>query len=162
MGVAPLIDEATAAFIADPGASIAVASRDAENRSSLFKAVACRVSDDRLRVTLFVDQQLARAVVEALRAGFPVAAVFSEPATHRTLQLKGTRAELSAVTPADREFARLHFERIVEDIAALDYPPDALRSFFHYQPEQLLAISFEPVAVFEQTPGPAAGTPLGS
>lgn len=162
MDAPPLLDEATAAFIAGPTASIAIASRDDTNHASLFKAVACRVSADRRRVTLYVDQQLAHAVVAQLRAGFPVAAVFSEPATHRTIQLKGERAELGPVAPADREHARVHFEALVEHLVALDYPEDGVRCYFHYTPEQLIAIAFEPGTAFEQTPGAGAGNPLGS
>jgi hypothetical protein len=156
----PVLDERTAAFIAGPTASIAVASRDRDNRPVLFKAVACRVAPARDRVTLYVDQQLAHGVVRAVRDGFPVAAVFSEPATHRTLQLKGERAEVAAVAPADREYAREHFVSIVEHVAALDYPEDGVRCYFHYAPEQLVAISFAPTAAFEQTPGPGAGDAL--
>jgi hypothetical protein len=155
-----MLDEATAAFIVAPTASIAVATRDARNRPSLFKAVACRVDPSRTRVTLYVDQQAGHAVVRALRSGSPVAAVFSEPATHRTLQLKGERADVSAVPPADREYARQHFESIVEHIAALDYSAAGVRCYFHYTPEQLVAITFTPTAAFEQTPGPEAGVPL--
>jgi hypothetical protein len=156
----PLLDEATAAFIAGPSASLAIATRDASNRPSLVKAVACRVSADRRRVTLYLDQQLGEAVVRAVRAGFPVAAVFSEPATHRTLQLKADRAEVGTVSPAERELARQQFINIVEHISALAYPEDGVRCFFHYTPEQLVAVSFTPTEAFEQTPGPRAGARL--
>lgn len=156
----PLLDEATAAFIAGPTASLAIASRDARNRPSLVKAVACRVSADRRRVTLYLDQQLGQGVVQAVREGFPVAAVFSEPATHRTLQLKAERGEVGTVSPAEREQARQHFIGIVEHISALDYPEDGVRCYFHYTPEQLVAVSFTPTEAYEQTPGPRAGAPL--
>ncbi len=156
----PLLDEATAAFIAGPTASIALASRDARNRPSLVKGVACRVSADRRRVTLYVDQQLGQAVVQSIREGFPVAAVFSEPATHRTLQLKSERAEVGAISPAERELARQQFINIVEHISALDYPEAGLRCYFHYTPEQLVAVTFTPTEAFEQTPGPRAGARL--
>ena len=155
-----VLDERTASFIAGPTASMAVASRDGGNVPSLFKLVACRDNAERSRVTLFVDQQVAAQVVRDLRAGGPIAAVFSEPATHRTLQLKGERAEVGPVTPADREHARNHFEGIVAHIAALDYREEGVRCYFHYAPEQLVAISFAPVAAFEQTPGPGAGNRL--
>ncbi len=156
----PLLDEATAAFIAGPSASLAITSRDARNRPSLVKAVACRVSADRRRVTLYLDQQLGQAVVQSVREGFPVAAVFSEPATHRTLQLKADRAEVGAISPAERELARQQFNNIVEHITALDYPEDGVRCYFNYTPEQLVAVSFTPTEAFEQTPGPRAGERL--
>lgn len=156
----PVLNESTAAFIASPATSIAIASRDADHWPSLFKAVACRVAEDRSTVTLYVDGGVARDVLRALDDGFPVAAVFSEPATHRTLQIKGERATLGPVTPADREFARSHFEAVVAHIAALDYPEDGVRCYFHYEPERLVAVTFAPAEAFEQTPGPGAGARL--
>jgi hypothetical protein len=155
-----ILDERIASFITGPDVSMAVASRDAQLMPSLFKVCGCRVNGERTRVTLYVDQNYAAGVVRDLRAGGPVAAVFSVPATHRTLQLKGERADVAAVTPADREYVRAHFESIVAHIAALGYPEDALRCYFHYAPEQLVAVSFAPQAAFEQTPGPGAGNRL--
>jgi len=155
-----ILDEKHAEFIAGPTASIAVASRDAHNVPSLFRVAACRVSADRRRVTLYVDQQLAASVIRDLRAGSPIAAVFSEPATHRTIQLKGDRADIGQATPADREHAREHFESIVTHIVALNYPESGVRCSFHFTPEQLVGLSFEPTAAYEQTPGPSAGARL--
>ena len=154
------LDEHNAAFIAGT-VTLAVASRDATMMPSLFKAVACRVGADRRRVTVYLDQQLAADVVRDLRAGHPVAAVFSEPATHRTLQVKAPRAEVSSVTPADREYARQHLEATVSHVVALGYDEAGIRCYFAHQPEQLVTVSFMPTAAFEQTPGPGAGRPLG-
>lgn len=156
-----MIDETIAAFVAAPTTSIAFASRDGRNRPALFKAVGCRVSPDRRRVTLYADQHLAHAAVRDLRDGHPIAAVFSLPATHRTLQIKGARAEVASVAPADREYCREHTQALVEHIAGLGYPADGVRCYFHYSPEQLVAVTFEPAAIFEQTPGPGAGGPMG-
>lgn len=151
---------AHAQFIATQAVSMALSSRDAAHRPSLAKAAACRISADHQRVTLLVDQQLAADVVRDLRAGHPVAAVFSEPATHRTVQLKAPQAEVVAVTPADREHARQHLEATVAHLLPLGYPEAAVRGYFAHQPEHLVAVSFTPTAAFEQTPGPGAGRPL--
>jgi hypothetical protein len=158
--VAPVLDAAHARFIVETAMSYALSARDAGNRPSIAKAAACRISADRQRLTLLVDQQLAADVVRDLRAGSPVAAVFSEPATHRTLQVKGLRAEVAGVTPADREFARQHLEATVAHLVPLGYEEAGIRTYFAHQPEQLVAVSFVPVAAFEQTPGPGAGRPL--
>jgi hypothetical protein len=160
--MAPVLDAEHARFIVAAAMSYALSSRDAANRPSLAKAAACSVSADRLRITMLVDQQLAADVVRDLRAGHPVAAVFSEPATHRTLQVKALRAEVGAATPADREFARQHLEATVAHLVPLGYEAAGIRAYFAHQPEQLMAVSFVPVAAFEQTPGPGAGRRLGA
>jgi hypothetical protein len=156
-----VLDEEHARFIVEVAVSYALSSRDAANRPSIAKASGCRISPDRLRLTLLVDQQLAADVVRDLRAGHPVAAVFSEPATHRTLQVKGLRAQVGAVTPADREHVRQHLEATVAHLVPLGYEEAGIRTYFAHQPEQLVAVSFVPVAAFEQTPGPGAGRRLG-
>jgi hypothetical protein len=152
-----LLSEADAAFIASGNASIALAARDGYGRASVAKCAGCRVSADRRRVTLLLDQHYAAAVVRDLRAGSPVAAVFSEPATHRTLQLKSPAAELGNVTPADREHARQYTEAIVAHIAPLGYSEAGLRCYFAHAPEQLVAVTFTPTVAYDQTPGPQAG-----
>ena len=156
----PVLAASHAQFIVAQAVSMALSSRDADNRPSIAKAAACRISADRRRVTLLVDQHQAADVVRDLRAGQPIAAVFSEPATHRTVQLKASRAEVSAVTPADREHARQHLEATVAHLLPLGYPEAPIRSYFAHQPEHLVAVSFTPMAAFEQTPGPGAGRPL--
>jgi hypothetical protein len=156
-----VLDEEHARFIVEVAVSYALSSRDAANRPSIAKASGCRISPDRLRLTLLVDQQLAADVVRDLRAGHPVAAVFSEPATHRTLQVRGLRAQVGAVTPADREHVRQHLEATVAHLVPLGYEEAGIRTYFAHQPEQLVAVSFVPVAAFEQTPGPGAGRRLG-
>jgi hypothetical protein len=158
---APVLDAEHARFIVETAVSYALSSRDADNRPSIAKAAACRISADRRRLTMLVDQQLAADVVRDLRAGAPLAAVFSEPSTHRTLQVKGLRAEVGGVTPADREFARQHLEATVAHLVPLGYEADGIRTYFSHQPEQLVAVSFVPTAAFEQTPGPDAGRKLG-
>jgi hypothetical protein len=154
------LDAVHAEFIARPHASLAVASRDANNVPSLFKVAACRVSPDRKRVTLYVDQQLAATVLRDLRAGHPIAAIFTEPSTHRSIQLKGERADIGPATPADREYARERIESVVAHLGALKYPEAGVRCYFHFAPERLVAVSFTPTAAFEQTPGPSAGARL--
>lgn len=156
----PVLAASHAQFIVEQAVSMALSSCDAGNRPSIAKAAACRISADRLRVTLLVDQQLAADVVRDLRAGHAIAVVFSEPATHRTVQLKAPQAEVAAVTPADREHARQHLEATVAHLLPLGYPQAPIRSYFAHQPEHLVAVSFTPTAAFEQTPGPGAGRPL--
>ncbi len=154
------LDEQRAEFISRPHASVAIASRGADHVPSVFKAAACRVSRDRSRVTLYVDQHLAANVLRDLRAGNPIAAVFTEPGTHLSIQLKGARAEIGPATPADREYARERIESVVAHLTALKYYESGVRCYFHFVPEQLIAVSFTPTAAFEQTPGPSAGAQL--
>lgn len=150
-----------AAFLRREWISCAVAARDAGNRPSLAKAVAVRLCDDLNTVEVFVDGERAAGVLRDLRAGSPIALVCSEPASHRSIQVKGERAEVLPVGPGDAEFVAARFEAVATHVVALSYPHDGIRAYFHYAPEHLAKITFVAGGAFGQTPGPGAGAPLG-
>jgi len=156
---APLIDEELAAFLCGP-VSINVASRAAGKLPVLVRASGCRVAPDRRRVTLFLARSKSEAVIEALRATRVVAAVFTLPSSHRSVQLKGTDAEVGAPATGDFEQAQRYIEAFAREIDPLGYRPDMGRALLWLDAGDLVALTFTPSAAFMQTPGPGAGAPL--
>jgi hypothetical protein len=150
------LDAATAEFITGI-TSTSIATRDAQLLPAVGKALACTVSADRRWVTVMLDSQRSARVVADIAAGSPLAVVFSLPATHRTVQIKGEGGSLAAATPTQQVRTRMHFDAIIEHLLALGYAEAALRAMFSYEPDALLALRFAPTAVFAQTPGPRAG-----
>jgi hypothetical protein len=121
------------------------------------KALGCTVAADRRALTVLFDGAQAPRIAADIAAGSPVAVVFSLPATHRTVQIKGARASIAPASPTQQVRAQLHVDAIVEHLVPLGYSEPALRMFFGFAPESLLAVHFAPAAVFAQTPGPRAG-----
>jgi len=161
MDTAPtVLDEAHAAFI-QSGVSVVVASRDAHNTPTLVRAIACRVSADRRRVTVFFSASQSAALVADLRDAAPIAVVFSQPSTHRTIQLKGRNAAFMPLAAGDRERMSEQFELLVADLAAFGYPERVVRAFLDYAPDDVVAAAFTPAEAYAQTPGPGAGERLG-
>jgi hypothetical protein len=156
---ASLLDDDNAAFI-QRGVSIHLASRGSANVPSIARAVGCKVSADRRRVTLFVPASQAGALLDDIRATGTVAAVFSEPSTHRTIQLKATHAVLAPVAKADLQLIEAYRNAFVADLASWGFAEAAIRTLLACSPADLVAVAFTPTAAFEQTPGPSAGTPL--
>jgi hypothetical protein len=150
------IDRATAEFIIGV-TSMSIATRDARLMPSVGKAVGCIVGGDRRSLTVLIDGQQSARIAADIGAGSPVAVVFSLPATHRTVQIKGARARIAPASPTQQVRARLHVDAIVEHLVPLGYSEPALRVLFSFSPEALLAVHFAPTAVFAQTPGPRAG-----
>ena len=150
------LDAATAEFISGV-TSMSIASRDARLMPAVGKACGCIVGADRRALTVLFDGRQSPRIVADLAAGSPVAVVFSLPATHRTVQVKGARASIAPASPTQLVRARLHVDAIVEHLVPLGYSEPALRMFFGFSPEALLAVHFAPTAVFAQTPGPRAG-----
>lgn len=156
----PLLDDAHAAFI-QRGVAIAVASRDRANVPCAAHACGCRVAADRRRVRVFVAARAAASLLAAVRETGAIAAVFSEPATERTIQLKGVDAEVMALTPDDAAAMPDYVDRMVEQMARVGFSEAYARTAWGVAPEQLVAVAFTPSAAFVQTPGPRAGAPLG-
>ncbi|MGA8049748.1 MAG: hypothetical protein WCA09_06180, partial [Burkholderiales bacterium] len=148
-----------AAFLCGP-VSINVASRAAGKLPVLVRASGCRVAPDRRRVTLFLARSKSEAVIEALCATRVVAAVFTLPSSHRSVQLKGTDAEVGAPAAGDIEQAQRYIEAFAREIDPLGYRPDMGRALLWLDAADLVALTFTPSTAFMQTPGPGAGAPL--
>jgi len=156
----PLLDAEHAAFVVLPGISITAASRGSDYRPRLGRALGCCVAEDRSRVTVLIPADQYPELVQALRASRAVAAVFSQPSTHRTIQLKGTDAEVLPADAADRAHAARWQAGFVAELAALGYDRELVGTFLWCEPANLVAAGFTPCAAFQQTPGPGAGAPL--
>jgi hypothetical protein len=153
-----LLDPSHVAFMAGP-VSISASSRSASNEPVLSRAHGCRVDADG-RVTLLFAQSRAVSFLAAVREARAVAAVFSRPRTHQTMQIKGDAAELAPAAPDDLELARRYVEAFVEELTPLGYAESAMRNLLWYVPEDLVRLAFSPRVAFDQTPGPRAGVPL--
>lgn len=157
----PLIDEDTAAFM-QRGVSVIVGSRSSAlpAQASLMRAVGCRVAADRRTVTVLLHAPLCRALLDDIRATGLVAVVFSQPTTHRTLQLKASNAHLGEATPQDWALASQYQQAFAREVEPLGFPKDFAMAIMGWRPADLVALHFSPAEAFDQTPGPRAGTRL--
>lgn len=152
------IGPAQADLITGP-VSIIVASRDARLRPHLMRAVGCRLSPDRRRVTVLLPEDGAREVLQDLRDNHQVAVVFSRPSSNRTVQLKGDDATVTPGGPEDEALAGTYLQGFIEEIGPLGHPSEVAHTLLGYE-GALALVHFTVAAAFEQTPGPTAGQPL--
>jgi len=153
------IEASQAAFI-QGGVSVIVATRNADLVADAMRGCGCRVSRDRRRVVVLLDRLRADTLIADVNANGQIAVVFSQPSTHRTIQLKGTDASVVRPKPSDRALVASHREEWVDELCRIGYSRDFAKAFWGPLPEALVAIAFTPSAAFQQTPGPAAGQPL--
>jgi hypothetical protein len=156
-----LLDEENAAFI-QSGVSVSIASRDAHNMPSVAKALACRVSPDRRRVTVYVSTTKAAPVLRDIATSGVLAAIFTRPSTHRALQLKGRDPVIEPMRPEEAAHIEADVEGFVADIASIGYTEAEGRAYVGYGQGETAAVRFTPTAGFVQTPGPRAGVKLES
>ena len=159
-GRAAPLDPAQAAFI-QGGVSVIVAGRDASLVADAVRGCGCRMSRDHRRVTVLVDRARAGTLLAGVAANRMIAVVFSQPSTHLTIQLKGTDAAAVRIQASDRRLVAAHREAWIADLASIGYARAFAEALWGRLPEALAAIAFTPSAAFQQTPGPAAGQPLG-
>jgi hypothetical protein len=160
-GEAPLLDEANAVFIQER-VSVNVASRNADNIPSLTRALGCRVSPDRQRVTVFVSAAQSEALLRDLREHRAIAVVFSRPSTHQTLQLKGDDAVIGPLEAGDDAIVTAASASFVGELTRIGYTErysQAVAAGLAAGPDAV-SVTFTPTAAFDQTPGPGAGQRL--
>ena len=159
---APVLGPEHVAFLSGAAISSALAGRDASNQPSVAKALAVRVHPEQPVVEVFVDADRSVELLRDLRAGSPLALVCSEPKSHRTIQVKGQRADIGPLAAGDQDFIAARVDAIVAHIVPLGYQQAALRAYFAFTPAALQKVVFTATSAFLQTPGPGAGAPLKS
>lgn len=155
----PLLDERLADFITHH-VSINVASCSPERVPSLARALGCRVSVDRRKVTLFLSVSRSVALLRDLRAGGGLAVVFSRPTTHETLQLKGARGSIVSLEDDDHTLMQRYGDSLIEDIRQLGYKDPFTSALVAAIGDEPVGVAFTPTSAFVQTPGPKAGRHL--
>ena len=111
---------------------------------------------------VFLATARAQALLRDLRAGGPIAVVFTRPLTHETVQLKAAGARITPVTRADRRIMREYDAAFFAEIVALGFDSNFTRGLASGAAADAVTVSFEPSAAYEQTPGPRAGHRLAA
>lgn len=156
---APLIDAEHAAFM-EGGISLTVGSCGLDQRPSVARAAGCRVAADRKRVRITLSRVQAAAVLAHVRETGRIAAVFSSPPTHRTVQLKGKDAVIEASTLDDAATVARYRDMLAAVLDPLGFEAAMIRTLLAFPDSDIVAICFTPDEAYSQTPGPNAGSPL--
>ena len=161
MSVAPksVVDAAKAAFM-QGGVSISAASCGARPFPSVCRALACSVSEDRRLLTVVVARSCAQELLDDVGHSGRIAVVFSQPSTHRTIQVKGDHARPGMPDASLVEAVRTHSDAFVDEVVPLGFAAPLVRSLLDFPDDDFVAITFTPNAAYDQSPGPRAGAPL--
>lgn len=157
----PLIGPDEAAFICG-GVGMSAATCRPGALPNMARCTGARVSADRCTVTLLLAATPAAALLDDVRRTGTIAAVFSQPSTHKTLQLKGSDARIVPTDPGDGAVVERYVDAFVAQVKVYGYPEPLIRAFLAHAPDDLVAVQFTVSAAYSQTPGPQAGEPLGA
>lgn len=155
----PILDASHAAFL-QRGVSIGIAACTREAVPVHVRAMGCRVSQDRRQVTIFVSSTQAAPVLGCIRDNGAVAVVFSEPSTHRTVQLKARDAQVGGLANGDLGILDAYRIAFARELAPFGFEGKLIRTLFSVPSADIVSITLTPSEAYSQTPGPRAGEPL--
>lgn len=142
------------------GVSAIVAACDAGLRPSVMRAVGSTVSPDGACITVYLMRQQSGQLLQDISRSGRLAVVFSEPSTHRTLQVKADSVQARPAHESDLPVLRRYRESMERELGLIGFAPQFVRAMLAFRPQDLVALSFAPREAYDQTPGPRAGMAL--
>lgn len=144
----------------DSGVSTIVASRNAQHQPSLMRAVGASITPQGDRITVYLNRAASMQLLADLQATGHIAVVFSEPSTHRTVQVKASRVQLRDALATDNELLQRYLNAMEIQLERVGFGPHYTRIMLAHRPQDVVAVSFTPEQAYDQTPGPRAGASL--
>lgn len=141
------------------GVSIVLASCGPAGRPVVGRGLACRIGGEgRMRIVL--RRSSNHALLDALASGWHIAATFTQPTTHRSIQIKAKGATVSEPEVADGPAVMAQTLAFRRELVDVGYPDIFAATYVAFEPHELVALDFLPEQAFVQTPGPSAGSAL--
>jgi hypothetical protein len=153
------LDAELAAFC-ESGVSIVVACRGPDGWPIVGIAVACAADAAAQRLRLVLSREPNRALLSAVAQSGALAATFSQPGSHRSIQVKGGALREDAAHPDDIRRAAEQTDAFCRTLVQAGYSEALASAYCAHNPADLAALSFSPSDAFLQTPGPGAGGAL--
>ncbi|WP_167507450.1 hypothetical protein [Marinobacter vulgaris] len=129
---------------------------------SVSQAYGCRICRATGEVCVFLSESRSTSVLRDLRDGGAFSAVFSRPATHKTVQLKAPAVRIQPLEAGDQVLIERHGLRAAGELISLGYAPAFSQALMAPDITDAVCVCFMPVVGFNQTPGVGAGQPLGA
>lgn len=156
-----MLDSDSAAFI-QTGVSISLAACNADRLPCMSRGLGCKLVDGGHKIAIFIKRSQSAELMDNIRNTGRVANVFNLPSSNRTLQLKGSDAQILPFDPADLPVIEKHVALFLEEVIPFGMQENVMRALFACTADDLATVVYSPSAAFTQTPGPKAGDPLGA
>ena len=142
------------------GVDIILGARESDGSPVGGLALGCRIDVKTQAMRLILQRKPNGPLLQALEHGSGIAATFSQPTTHRSIQLKGAGGRVGTVRPEEKQLTAEQAAAFARELIAIGYPDAFSHTFCAFDPRDLCAISFTPTQAYQQTPGPGAGSSL--
>lgn len=156
MPTTPVLDADGAALL-QLGCSINAGAVGPDGMPTSVRCCGCRVASDRSCITVFMSRVQGAPLLQALAANGAIAVVFSQPTTHRTLQIKGRDAAVLPLEAGDARRIAEYRTALARELSAFGYDEILAYTILSHPASEVVAVRFTPTEVYQQTPGPKAG-----
>ena len=151
-----MIDRQLASFL-EEGLSIHIGTRNAALHPSGSRAAAVRIDPDGIHATVFVPDLGASRILPDLESNGQAAVSLGRPVDDRACQFKGTVTTIRTAAAGEQALVARQWQGFMQQLERIGIPSDLALGWAHWP---AVAITLRVTSVFEQTPGPLAGTPL--
>ena len=141
----------------DDGVSMFVGTVSPSGVPAGCRAIGAVSSDELETLTVYVPMATSREVLANIAATKRLAVVATYPPDHSTVQVKGTTTGVRLAADAEQPVVRKRLETFADSLDLLGIPKRVTRAINHWP---VFAIELKVEEIFEQTPGPKAGTPI--
>jgi len=151
-----MIDAQLAAFLQE-GLAIHIGTRNEALEPNGARAIALTVENDGLHVVVYVAKVAIKRLMPDLESNGHAAITFVRPVDERAGQLKGTFVSARAAKSNERALVMAQWDGFLRSLEAIGIPRTNLTEWVTWP---AVAVRLRTTALFDQTPGPKAGTPL--
>lgn len=141
----------------EPGVSVLLATVDAAGAPSCCRGIALKSDDALATITVYVPLATSHEMIRNLAATKRLAVSATHPISHCSTQLKGTTTDARLARDDEAAFIRTRLDAFADVLDTIGVPRRLTQSMAHWP---AFAIRMTVEQVFEQTPGPKAGSPL--
>ena len=139
------------------GNSVIVGTVDADGIPACCRGVAISTKDNFETVTVYVPVSTAQETVANVATTRRIAVAVTEVLSHASLQIKGVARGVRLAPASDEAFVRQRMHDFADTLDTIGQPRRITNRMTHWP---AFAIDLSVEQVFDQTPGPKAGSSL--
>lgn len=139
----------------DGGMSVFVGTVDGEGKPVCCRGIAVDSQDEFRTMTVYVPVDTSQETIANVATTRRIAIGVTQPIEHSALQFKGTTKSVRLARAEEAEFVRSRMSDFAEVLAVIGVPRHTTMRMTHWP---AFAIEINVETIFDQTPGPNAGT----
>jgi len=151
-----MIDSALAAFF-EQGVGIHIGTRNEHLHPNGARAVAVKVEEAGSHLVVYVSEIAATRLRSDLESNGQAAVVFGRPEDERSCQVKGVVVGVRPATDDERPMLQTQWDGFLGQLEKIGIPRVSATNWTTWP---AVAIRLKVTTIFEQTPGPQAGTQI--